>query len=59
MRGKGIPSVRGGGVGDQLVQVQLITPKKLSKKEKELFEKLAKTNGSINGKAIIEKYRIT
>src|SRR5690606_12055708 len=37
---KGLPSVQSYGVGDQFVHVNVWTPKKLSKEEKEILEKL-------------------
>jgi molecular chaperone DnaJ len=40
MRGKGIPHLHGSGKGDQLVQLIIWTPTKLSKETKGLFEKL-------------------
>ncbi len=40
LRGKGIPDVNGYGTGDLLVFVQVWMPKKVSKEEKELLEKL-------------------
>jgi molecular chaperone DnaJ len=42
LRGMGFPSVRGYGKGDQLVQVVIETPKKLSKRAEELLRELAK-----------------
>src|SRR3989344_1431904 len=42
MRGRGIKKLSRGEHGDQHVKVVLRTPEKLSKKEKELFEKLSK-----------------
>lgn len=42
---KGIPFVNGGKYGDLLVTVRIVTPQKLSKKEKELFEEMAKIRG--------------
>jgi molecular chaperone DnaJ len=45
LRGKGIPFLRGGGSGDQLVTVYVVTPKKLSAEQRELFEELAKSLG--------------
>jgi len=45
MRGQGMPSVHGGGRGDQLVRVQLDTPKKLSAKQRELIEQLRELEG--------------
>lgn len=41
LKGKGLPSVHGRGVGDQLVRIHVKTPEKLAKGAKELFEKLA------------------
>ncbi|MCG8475715.1 MAG: molecular chaperone DnaJ [Cytophagales bacterium] len=40
LRGKGIPELNGYGKGDQLVYVNIWTPKELSKEEKKLMEKL-------------------
>lgn len=40
MRNKGIPNVRGAGIGDQLVQVQVYVPTKLSGEEKEKIREL-------------------
>jgi len=43
MKGKGISHLHGSGSGDQLVKVKVQTPKKLSKKQKELLKKFSKT----------------
>jgi molecular chaperone DnaJ len=40
LKDKGVPSVRGGGRGDQHVYVKVHTPTELSAKERELFEQL-------------------
>ncbi len=40
LRGKGIPDINGYGKGDQLVHVNVWTPKTLSSEEKEILEKL-------------------
>lgn len=40
LRGKGIPSINGYGKGDLLVHINVWTPKKLSKDQKEFFEKM-------------------
>jgi molecular chaperone DnaJ len=45
LRGKGVPDLRGGDRGDQLVTVQVVVPKKLSDDQKELFEQLASSLG--------------
>ncbi len=42
MKGKGIQIVNSSSVGDEYIKVIVETPKKMSKKEKELFEKLEK-----------------
>ncbi len=47
LRGKGLPSINGYGKGDQLVQVNVWTPTKLSSEEKQTLEKL---RGSANFK---------
>ena len=45
IRGKGAPSVRGGGVGDLLCRVEVETPVNLSKRQKELLKEFAETLG--------------
>ena len=42
LRGKGIPHLRGWGKGDQLVKVIVQTPKKLTRRQKQLIAELAK-----------------
>lgn len=52
LRGKGVPSLRGSGRGDQFVTVDLETPKKLSSEQRELMQKLADSFGvKAGGKA--------
>lgn len=46
MRGKGLPGLRGGRKGDQLVRIQVWTPSKISDEQRKLLEKLEKSNGS-------------
>jgi molecular chaperone DnaJ len=43
LKGKGIPHLHGYGRGDELVIIVVWTPAKLSRDEKELFEKLAQS----------------
>jgi molecular chaperone DnaJ len=43
MRDKGIPRLNGGGVGDQLVRVNVWVPTKLTKEDKELLKNLSKS----------------
>ena len=45
LRGKGIPSLRGGGRGDQYITVNLDTPRNLTGKQKELLQELAESMG--------------
>ncbi len=45
LRGKGVPDLRGSERGDQLVTVEVIIPKKLSKEQEELFEQLSSSLG--------------
>ena len=40
MRGKGIPSMHGGGCGDELINVMIYTPEHLSAEEKKEIEKM-------------------
>lgn len=40
LKGKGIPALNSYGKGDQLIDVNIWTPKKLTKKEKELLQEL-------------------
>ena len=42
LKGKGIPRLNGKGRGDQLVKINVVTPKTLDKKQRKLFEELAK-----------------
>lgn len=45
LRGKGVPDIRGGERGDQLVTIQVVVPKRLSDDQRELFEQLASSLG--------------
>ena len=42
LRDQGIPHLRGNGKGDEIVELKVVTPDKLSKEQKRLFEELAK-----------------
>ncbi len=46
LRDKGIGHLRGGGRGDEIVRLKVITPEKLTKEQKKLFEELAKSLSS-------------
>ncbi len=43
LKGKGMPELRGRGVGDELVRVNVEIPRRLSPRQKELVEELART----------------
>ena len=45
MRGHGMPSVRGGQRGDHHVTVHVVTPARVSKKQRELLEEFARLGG--------------
>ncbi|MBE3570826.1 MAG: molecular chaperone DnaJ, partial [Bacillales bacterium] len=47
LRGKGAPNVHGYGVGDQHIIVKVITPTKLTDKQKQLLREFAEIGGSI------------
>ena len=42
LRGKGMPDVSGRGRGDLFATVQVLTPKKLTKEQRQLLDQLAK-----------------
>lgn len=44
--GKGMPQLRGGGIGDHYVHIRVVIPKKLSPRERELYEELYATEKS-------------
>ena len=46
VRGKGVPHLRGGGRGDQLVIINVAIPKTLNPEQRTLFESLAASLGS-------------
>lgn len=59
-RGQGVTSLlNGGGRGDQLVKVKVVTPTKLSKEEKELFQRLAELSPAPgqSGQGLFEKVK--
>ncbi|MBX2845158.1 MAG: molecular chaperone DnaJ [Saprospiraceae bacterium] len=62
LKGKGLPSVNAYGKGDQLIHVNVWTPKKLSKEERKILEKLQQSehfdpNPDDNEKGFFEKMK--
>jgi chaperone protein DnaJ len=49
LRGKGIKHVKGTGVGDQHVLVKIVTPKKLTEKQKQLLREFGEIEGYMAG----------
>jgi len=47
LRGKGVPNVRGYGVGDQNIHVKVVTPTKLTDKQKQLLREFAEISGTV------------
>lgn len=47
LKGKGVPNVRGYGTGDQHVLVRIVTPTKLSEKQKQLLRDFADASGQM------------
>ena len=41
LKGKGIPSLRGGSRGDQLVRMKVVVPTRLTEKQKDALQKFA------------------
>lgn len=48
LRSKGVPSLRGGHQGDQLVRVQVEVPQSLTSEQRRLLEEFAKVSGDAN-----------
>ncbi|WP_106497100.1 molecular chaperone DnaJ [Lentibacillus sp. Marseille-P4043] len=46
LKGKGAPNVRGYGYGDQHVQIRIVTPKKLTDRQKELLREFNEIGGN-------------
>lgn len=48
LKGKGAPNVRGYGHGDQHVQIRVVTPSKLTERQKELLREFNEISGNSN-----------
>ena len=51
LRGQGMPHVRGGGAGDELVKVRLVLPDPLTPRDRELFEEMRRLHETGSGTA--------
>ena len=60
MRGKGVPTLRSSGRGDQLVHVYVEIPTRLKARQRELIEQLAEESGGLAAPAsrgVLDKLR--
>ncbi len=62
LKGKGLPSIQGYGTGDMFVHINVWTPKKVSKEEREILEKLKesdnfKPNPDANEKGFFQRVK--
>ncbi len=55
LRGKGLPVLRSSETGDQLARIRVETPEKLSREQKELFERLREMEKKPSSNGIFEK----
>ncbi len=55
----GVPHVRGGGRGDMIIQVNVVTPKHLTEEQKRLLKELDQSLRSHDGKGLIDKVKET
>lgn len=47
LRGKGVPNVHGHGTGDQHVIARIVTPRKLTERQKQLLREFAEASGEV------------
>jgi molecular chaperone DnaJ len=47
LKGKGVPNVRGYGTGDQHIIIRILTPTKLTEKQKQLLHEFAEVSGNV------------
>ena len=58
LRGKGLPRLGGGGRGDEIVRVVLLTPQKVSAEERQLLERLRHLQGESAGrKGVFDRFK--
>ncbi|MFH0954986.1 MAG: molecular chaperone DnaJ [Candidatus Micrarchaeota archaeon] len=57
LKGEGVKDLKTGRKGDEFVKVMVVTPSKLSKEERELFEKLGKNGVAQKREGIFDKLK--
>lgn len=59
LKGKGVASIRGYGIGDQVIKINVQIPNKLSAKQKELLEEYARISGEdiVSEKGFLKKVK--
>lgn len=57
LRGKGVKDLRSSDQGDEYVQVNVEIPKKLSREEKELYEKLRSASRKNDKESVFDKFK--
>ncbi len=57
LKGKGVKDLRGSEQGDQFVHVKVEVPKKLSKEEKALYEKLREVSKHQDKESVFDKFK--
>lgn len=58
LRGKGMPNIRGGQRGDQLVTLHVVVPTKMSRRQKDALEEFARAGGNeIEEKGFFDRVR--
>lgn len=57
LRGKGVDDIRGYGKGDQIVTIQVVVDKDLTKQEKELYKKLQEIQNSGKGETAWQRFK--
>ena len=57
LKGKGVPNVRGYGIGDQHVIIRIITPTKLTEKQKQLLREFDENSSKSHEESIFSKVK--
>ncbi|MEW5761500.1 MAG: DnaJ C-terminal domain-containing protein, partial [Candidatus Thermoplasmatota archaeon] len=57
LRGKGLPVFGDRGFGNQIVKVVVVTPKKLTQRERELFKELSEIGGEERDRSFFSRFK--